>query len=328
MEASGENAAGPTKSLESVQGHDHASEHQGGETVPGSKNRPITLTWNDSLKEFADKYTPPIYRNQEVSNDELRRNRFERGLRLEIWEKIAIKPPSYGALLEVAPRVEETSLQKSSTEVKRKKLTEAKEWVRLAGLIQRLLVDEGLIRLDLGKDRVQPNHSMENLFPLVPTAVGDILVNIGEPSQLCVVVAVNQDILSRIVLHGEIMPGNLKLQGRAVWKKIHNELSFEELKKRLTSAPILALPSGDGGYVVYTDASRQGLGCVLMQHGRVITYAPRQLRPHEMNYPTHNLELAAIVHALKIWRHYLVFNCLQSYGHFSIGGDFAGYKCN
>ncbi|KAL0445917.1 UNVERIFIED_CONTAM: Transposon Ty3-I Gag-Pol polyprotein, partial [Sesamum latifolium] len=81
--------------------------------------------------------------------------------------------------------------------------------------------------------------------------------------------------------------------------------SFEELKRRLTSSPILALPSGDGGYVVYTDASRQGLGCVLMQHGKVIAYASRQLRPHEMNYPTHDLELAAIVHALKIWRHYL-----------------------
>ncbi|KAL0302447.1 UNVERIFIED_CONTAM: Retrovirus-related Pol polyprotein from transposon [Sesamum calycinum] len=87
--------------------------------------------------------------------------------------------------------------------------------------------------------------------------------------------------------------------------------SFEELKKRLTSAPILALPSGDGGYVVYTDASRQELECVLMQHGKVIAYASRQLRPHEMNYPTHDLELAAIVHALKIWRHYLYGETFQ-----------------
>ncbi|KAL0285254.1 UNVERIFIED_CONTAM: hypothetical protein Sangu_2787200 [Sesamum angustifolium] len=81
--------------------------------------------------------------------------------------------------------------------------------------------------------------------------------------------------------------------------------SFEELKKRLISAPILALSFGDGGYVLYTDASRQGLGCVLMQHGKVIAYASRMLRPHEMNYPTHDLELAAIAHALKIWSHYL-----------------------
>ncbi|KAL0315024.1 UNVERIFIED_CONTAM: hypothetical protein Scaly_2896600 [Sesamum calycinum] len=254
MEASSENVAGPTESLESVQGHDHASEHQGleaqnrnipppeanpfmqqfieimqrmapqpqpqphdavidknyevvrrqgvkvfvGTTDPaeaeewlrntervldriectseqklryavslfekdaldwwerilGSKNRPITLTWNDFLKEFADKYTPPVYRNrkkveflelkqnelsvagyelqfvrlskyapEEVSTDELRRDRFERGLRLEIREKIEIEPPSYGALLEAALRAEETSLERSSTEAKRKKLT-------------------------------------------------------------------------------------------------------------------------------------------------------------------------------------------------------------
>ncbi|KAL0305050.1 UNVERIFIED_CONTAM: Transposon Ty3-I Gag-Pol polyprotein [Sesamum calycinum] len=96
----------------------------------------------------------------------------------------------------------------------------------------------------------------------------------------------------------------------------YRRFSFEELKKRLTSAPILALPSGDGGYVVYTDASRQGLGCVLMQHGKVIAYASRQLRPDEINYPTHDLELAAIVHALKIWRHYLAMDV-----HFSVGGD-------
>ncbi|KAL2252742.1 UNVERIFIED_CONTAM: Transposon Ty3-G Gag-Pol polyprotein, partial [Sesamum indicum] len=81
--------------------------------------------------------------------------------------------------------------------------------------------------------------------------------------------------------------------------------SFDELKKRLTSNPILVLPSGSGGYIVYTDASKQGLGCVLMQNGKVIAYASRQLKNHELNYPTHDLELAAIVHALKIWRHYL-----------------------
>ena len=56
---------------------------------------------------------------------------------------------------------------------------------------------------------------------------------------------------------------------------------------------------------MYCDASKDGLGCVLMQEGRVIAYASRQLRRHELNYPTHDLELAAVVHALKIWRHYL-----------------------
>ncbi|KAL0295928.1 UNVERIFIED_CONTAM: Retrovirus-related Pol polyprotein from transposon.6 [Sesamum radiatum] len=87
--------------------------------------------------------------------------------------------------------------------------------------------------------------------------------------------------------------------------------SFEELKKEtyLGTYPYFAV--WDGGYVVYTDASRQGLGCVLMQHGKVIAYASRQLRPHEINYPTHDLELAAIVHALKIWRHYLYGETFQ-----------------
>ena len=59
---------------------------------------------------------------------------------------------------------------------------------------------------------------------------------------------------------------------------------------------------------MYCDASRTRLGCVLMQGGRVITYASRQLKKHELNYPTHDLELAAVVHALKIWRHYLLGN--------------------
>jgi ribonuclease HI len=81
--------------------------------------------------------------------------------------------------------------------------------------------------------------------------------------------------------------------------------AFEELKKRLTMAPVLTLPDQSKRFTVYCDASRDGLGCVLMQEGRVIAYASRQLRRHELNYPTHDLELAAVVHALKIWRHYL-----------------------
>ncbi|WMV60292.1 hypothetical protein MTR67_053677 [Solanum verrucosum] len=83
------------------------------------------------------------------------------------------------------------------------------------------------------------------------------------------------------------------------------EKSFQELKKRLTTAPVLTLPEGTQGFVVYCDASRVGLGCVLMQNGKVIAYASRQLKVHEKNYPTHDLELAAVVFALKIWRHYL-----------------------
>ena len=71
------------------------------------------------------------------------------------------------------------------------------------------------------------------------------------------------------------------------------------------TAPILIIPEGNEGYVLYSDASRQGLGCVLMQNGKVVEYASRQLKPYELNYPTHDLELAAVILALKIWRHYL-----------------------
>ncbi|XP_070020833.1 uncharacterized mitochondrial protein AtMg00860-like [Nicotiana sylvestris] len=83
------------------------------------------------------------------------------------------------------------------------------------------------------------------------------------------------------------------------------EQSFQELKNRLTSAPVLALPEGPDGYAMYCDASGVGIGCVLMQHGKVIVYVSRQLKKHERNYPTHDLELAAVVHALKMWQHYL-----------------------
>ena len=83
------------------------------------------------------------------------------------------------------------------------------------------------------------------------------------------------------------------------------ERSFQMLKDRFTSAPVLTLLEGTKGFVMYYDASLMGLGCVLMQHGKVIAYAFSQLKVHERNKPTHDLELAAMVFALKIWRHYL-----------------------
>ncbi|CAA0818854.1 Uncharacterized mitochondrial protein AtMg00860, partial [Striga hermonthica] len=83
------------------------------------------------------------------------------------------------------------------------------------------------------------------------------------------------------------------------------EESFQELKRRLTTAPVLSIPDLTLEFTIYSDASKMGLKCVFMQQGRVVAYASRQLKPHEQNYPTHDLELAAVVHALKIWRHYL-----------------------
>jgi len=89
------------------------------------------------------------------------------------------------------------------------------------------------------------------------------------------------------------------------------EESFQELKKRLTTAPVLTLPSRTKGLVVYSDVSKKELGCVLMQHGKVITYASRQLKAHEINYPVHDLELAAVIFALRVWRHYLYGSRVQ-----------------
>ncbi|GJU41956.1 putative reverse transcriptase domain-containing protein [Tanacetum coccineum] len=80
---------------------------------------------------------------------------------------------------------------------------------------------------------------------------------------------------------------------------------FHILKEKLCNAPVLALLDGPDDFVVYCDASKQGFGCVLMQRGKVILYASRQLKTHEKNYTTHDLELGAVVFALKIWRHYL-----------------------
>ena len=83
------------------------------------------------------------------------------------------------------------------------------------------------------------------------------------------------------------------------------ERSFQILKDTLTSAPVLTLPEGTGRFVMYCDASRVGLGCVIMKHGKVVAHASRQLKVHERNYPTHDLKLEAVVFSLKIWRHYL-----------------------
>nr|GEY66648.1 putative reverse transcriptase domain-containing protein [Tanacetum cinerariifolium] len=90
------------------------------------------------------------------------------------------------------------------------------------------------------------------------------------------------------------------------------EAAFQLLKQKLCSAPILALPVGSKNFVVYCDASHKGLGVVLMQKEKVIAYASRQLKVHDKNYTTHDLELGAVVFALKMWRHYL-YELLSDY---------------
>ncbi|GJT83717.1 putative reverse transcriptase domain-containing protein [Tanacetum coccineum] len=88
------------------------------------------------------------------------------------------------------------------------------------------------------------------------------------------------------------------------WGK-KEETAFQTLKKKLCSSPILALPEGSENFVVYCDASHNGLGAVLMQKEKVLAYESRLLKIHEKNFTTHDLELGAVVFALKMWRHYL-----------------------
>ena len=90
-----------------------------------------------------------------------------------------------------------------------------------------------------------------------------------------------------------------------VWSEKCEE-AFRQLKEDLTQAPVLKIPEANEDFVVYTDASGSGLGAVLMQDNQVVAYASRQLKPGEVKYATHDLELAAVVYALKLWRHYLL----------------------
>ena len=98
---------------------------------------------------------------------------------------------------------------------------------------------------------------------------------------------------------------------RLTWKEVKFEWNdvlekaFRELKRRLTLALILIVPERGHRYTVYCDASKDGLGCILMQSGRLVAYGSRQLKNHEQNYPTRDMELAAIVFALKIGHQYL-----------------------
>jgi hypothetical protein len=99
----------------------------------------------------------------------------------------------------------------------------------------------------------------------------------------------------------------MKKEEKFIWNAERDE-AFRTLKKLLTTSPVLAQSDITKSFDVYCDASGTGLGCVLMQEGRVIAYSSCQLRPHEEHYPTHDLELAFVVHTLRTWRHYLLGN--------------------
>ncbi|XP_035838763.1 uncharacterized protein LOC118486430 [Helianthus annuus] len=134
------------------------------------------------------------------------------------------------------------------------------------------------------------------------------------PSELQELMSQIQDLLDKEFIRPSVSPwGTLivapltkltRKDEKFIWGD-DQEKAFQTLKEKLTHAPVLTLPDGVDDMVVYSDASHSGLGCILMQRGKVIAYASRQLKTHEKKYPTHDLELAAVVFALKIWRHYL-----------------------
>ena len=107
------------------------------------------------------------------------------------------------------------------------------------------------------------------------------------------------------------------------------EERIQELKRRLVTTPVLTMPDGTGNLVVYSGATSKGLSCVLMQNGKVIAYASKQLKEYERSYPTHDLVLAIVVFALKAWRHYLYGEIIQMYtGHKTLTYLFTQRKLN
>jgi hypothetical protein len=104
----------------------------------------------------------------------------------------------------------------------------------------------------------------------------------------------------------------LKKGTKYVWRKDCDE-AFQTLKKLLTTSPVLVQPDIAKSFDMYCNVSGTGLGCALMQEGRVISYSSQQLRHHEEQYPTHVLELAVVVMALRTWRHYLLGNVVHIY---------------
>ena len=119
-----------------------------------------------------------------------------------------------------------------------------------------------------------------------------------------------------------------KKNAKFVWT-LECKKSFEELKRRLVTASILAILNSSEDFVIYNNASKNGIGYVLMQNGKVIAYTSRQLKEYEKNYPTHDLELAVVVHVLKIWRHYLTgAHCMIYTDHKSLKYFFTQKELN
>ncbi|GKA93158.1 putative reverse transcriptase domain-containing protein [Tanacetum coccineum] len=162
-------------------------------------------------------------------------------------------------------------------------------WIRIVQFLGHLIDSQGL-HVDPAKIEAVKNWTS----PTTPTEIRQFLGLAGYYQRFI------KDFLKIAKSLTELTQKNKKY----IWGK-DQESAFQLLKQKLCEAPILALPEGNDDFVVYCDASHQGLGAVLMQREKVIAYASRQLKPNKENYTTHDLELGAVVFAFKIWRHYL-----------------------
>ncbi|GJS02745.1 reverse transcriptase domain-containing protein [Tanacetum coccineum] len=162
-------------------------------------------------------------------------------------------------------------------------------WISIVQFLKHVINSQG-IHVDPAKIEVVKNWAS----PTTPTEVRQFLGLAGYYRRFI------NDFSKIAKLLTELTQKNKKY----IWGEDH-ESAFQLLKQKLCEAPILAIPKGNDNFVVYCDASHQGLGAVLMQREKVIAYASRQLKPNEENYTTHNLKLGAVMFALKIWRHYL-----------------------
>ncbi|KAL8107169.1 hypothetical protein AgCh_023831 [Apium graveolens] len=169
------------------------------------------------------------------------------------------------------------------------KFSKCEFWLKEVQFLGHVVNKEG-IKVDLAKIKAVMNWER----PKTPTEVRSILGLAGYYRRFV------QDFSKIAVPLTKLIRKNEKF----IWTERCEE-SFQELKRRMVTALVLVLPDYKVEFMIFSDASYKGLGCVLMQHGKVIAYASWQLKPHKQKYPTHDLELAAIVFALKIWRQYL-----------------------
>ena len=177
------------------------------------------------------------------------------------------------------------------------KFNKCEFWLKEVGFLGHVISGEGIA--------VDPSKVQSVTKWLAPTSVSEIRSFLG-------LVGYYRRFIENFSKIAKPMTELLKKDTKFKWTE-DCEASFQELKKRLTTAPVLTLPAIRQDFQVYCDASRLGLGSVLMQDGRVVSYASRQLKPHELNYATQDLELAVVVHALKTWRHFLIGNHCKVY---------------